>query len=795
MLKNYIKVAVRNLIRNKPYVFINVLGLSVAIAICVVIYLNYSHSVDSNREHENYRETFKVNGTWILNGDPEGVGIAPMPLTTMIKNDIGAIKDAVRYHVKGEVVKRGDDVFREDVAYVDDTFLEVFDFSLREGSKDAIKNPGQIIISRQMAIRFFNDEPALGKEIRILSNGKEFLYTVGGVLNELPTNSTFDLDAALISIETYFNHYPETERNNWAEWVDGVFVQLHNAADKELVEQQLAAYLPQQNDANEQMPYAGFYLDRIDEWAHNEKYLRYGNFRSGMASSALWGLNSSAILILLLSCFNFTNTSISFSNRRLKEIGIRKVFGGMRSQLITQFLIENLMLILTALVIGLVLAEMLVPAFNDLFWFVRLELDLLGNFKLLAFLIVLMLLVAAFSAIYPAIYVSSFKPVNIFQGNVKFGSGNMFLRVLIAGQFIITVYNIFASIVFYQNGKYQTTMDQGYDIHQSIVVPIDGERDFIKLKNNLSQNPEISSIAGSRTQIAFSTDFATFEHKENEQEVGWLQIGHDYLRTMGIDIVQGRDFEDGVDNYLSKKLIINEQLVKDLGWEYGEETVLGRRLFLDSAYYTVVGIARNFHEKLLFKGGDIRPAIITLTPPENFRYLTVRSESDLTRVNDKVKEQWAQVIPDIPYTGYYQSRAIEVVEDTNYIIDRVNWFVAVISIMLSAIGLYTLVSLNVIKRIKEIGIRKVLGASVLSIVQLLNRNFAGLLLIGAVLGSFSGYLVMDWLLDIIYAYRLPLNLWPLLFSVLLLVVVAATTVGAKVYNAAKVNPVDHLRNE
>ena len=240
----------------------------------------------------------------------------------------------------------------------------------------------------------------------------------------------------------------------------------------------------------------------------------------------------------------------------------------------------------------------------------------------------------------------------------------------------------------------------------------------------------------------------------------------------------------------------SEELAKDLGWQYGNEPTIGRRLHLDSAYFTVIGVVKNFHEKIILRGGDIRPAIITLSQPQEYKFLTARVESsNLPEANDFIKAEWTKIFPYLPYDGYYQSKAIEVINDTNNIINNINVFVAVISILLSSIGLYTLVSLNIIKRIKEIGIRKVLGASVWSIVHLLNRNFAGLLLIGAVLGCVSGYFILDWLLSIIYAYRLPLDLWPMFFSVIVLAVVAITTVGIKVYNAANLNPVDHLRNE
>ncbi len=453
------------------------------------------------------------------------------------------------------------------------------------------------------------------------------------------------------------------------------------------------------------------------------------------------------------------------------------------------------MLIVAALVIGLVLAEMLVPAFNNLFWFLHIEMDLLNNIELIVFLVSLLFIVAIFSAIYPSVYISSFKPINIFRGKTKFGSGNKFLRILIAGQFIITVYNIFASIVFYQNGHYQTSLDQGYDLDKSIVIPINGQSDFVKLDNALTQNPDIVLTTGSNTQLAFNHADATFQHEGNDWEVGWLNVGHQYIETMGIQLKEGRVFKLGIDGPDAKNLLVNEELVKNFGWQNGSEAI-GKRLYLDTAYFTVVGIVHNFHEKIIMRGGTIRPTIITLARPEDYKFLTARIENGkLNEANDFIEQKWAEIFPLIPYNGYYQSRAIEVVQDTNNIINSVNFFVGFISILLSSIGLYTLVSLNVIKRIKEIGIRKVLGASVLSIIHLLNKNFAGLLLTGAILGCISGYFVMDWLLDIIYAYRLPIDLWPMAFSVVLLTFIASLTVGTKVYSAASINPVDHLRNE
>ena len=700
MFKNYIKVAIRNLLRNKTYVFINVLGLSVAIAVCIVTYLNFTHVLDANKDHVNYERIFKINGTRDLNGDIQGVGITPLPLVSYINENVRGVESAVRFHTESEVIKVDEDVFRERIAYVDNAFFNVFTFPLKEGISAEISNPNNIVLSTQLAERLFDESAAVGNEIRLVSNGREFLFTVSAVMSTIPTNSSFRFDAA-ISFDNYFDHYTAVSKTDWNQWVDGSFVFVTNPEEVNEVEDQLQNYIDLQRDANENLPFKMYRLDRVDRWARSDERLLHGRFWKGMAPSALWGLNSSALLILLLSCFNFTNTSISFSNRRLKEIGIRKVFGGVRTQLVAQFLIENLILIITSLVIGLVLAEMLIPAFNNLFWFLRLELDLLNNFKLMAFLAVLLLLVALFSAVYPSVYVSSFKPVNIFRGKTKFGSGNKFLRFLIAGQFVITVYNIFGSIVFYQNSQYQTSMDQGYDMHKSIVVPINGEADFDKLNNSLKQFPDIALTAGSNTQLAFNTSFAPISHQNQDLEVGWLKVGFDYLEVMGIEVLEGRPFREDQDSYSSKNILLNEELVENLGWQYDGD-VLGRRLYLDSAYFTVIGVVKDFHEKVIMRGGDIRPAIITLSAPTDYKFLTVRvAGENLAETNDIIESSWMKLFPYSPYDGYYQSKAIEVVEDTNRIINHVNIFVAAISILLSGIGLYTLcrlISLNALKR-------------------------------------------------------------------------------------------------
>ena len=394
MLRNYLKVAIRNLIRNKTYVLINVTGLSIALAVSVVAYLNFRHKVDANTEHANYENIFRVNGLREINGDRQNVGIVPLPLAGQARDNISGIEEIARYTKKNEIIKVGDVVFREDIAYVDPDFFKIFSFSTSNGASPNIEDPSKILLSKNLAERLFDNESPVGKDIRIVSNGNEYLFNVIGVLNAIPTNSTFRFDA-VISIENYFNHYPSVSRTNWGESVDGVFTYINDTNDRNSIEKQLDAFIPLQRDANEHLAFESFILIELMSGPKTRCSLSiviFGVEWTGCNMGfKLIGYSHTSFIL-----FHFTNTSISFSNRRLKEIGVRKVFGGSRLQLITQFLIENLILIVAAMVMGLVMAEMLIPAFNNLFWFLHIELDLLNNYRLIVFLLLLLVFVAAF---------------------------------------------------------------------------------------------------------------------------------------------------------------------------------------------------------------------------------------------------------------------------------------------------------------------------------------------------------------------------------------------------------------
>ncbi|MEQ9425782.1 MAG: FtsX-like permease family protein [Cyclobacteriaceae bacterium] len=796
MLRNYLLVALRNLNRNRTYTLINVFGLSIAMAIAVVGYLNLMFDLKYNHNHENMDNIFKVNGKRNLNGDIRGVGIVPMPLGDVVKQDISGILNVVRIEMQDQVLKLDDDIFRERISYVDPTFFDVFTFPLRYGSPKSIEDPRNIIISENLAVKLFGQVDPTGEEITLVTaNQQQISYRIGGVLEKAPKNSSIRI-TALMEFSNFFDHNPDERPSDWGNWVDGAFLHLESAENAPLVEQQLQQYVPIQNEANERLALESFYLDPLSEMAFNENDLMYGRFWTNMPKSAVYSLTGSAVLILLLACFNFTNTSIAFVSRRLKEIGIRKVFGGNKRQLITQFMLENIVLITISLAISFIFVELLIPQFNSLFPFVEIDLNVVGVGTLVAFMFCLLGFVGLLAALYPSLYISSFRPVSIFRGKVKLGGTNLFTRVLIGGQIVITVYNIFASIAFYQNSNYQRTLDQGYDLRKAVVVPINGKGDFEALRGRIQDSPLVERVAGSQTQLVFHDATAVIEHENIQQEVGWLRVGFDYIETMGLRIKEGRSFEKGIENESSNVAIVNEKLVSDFGLSYGNgESAVGKRLWLDSAYFTIAGVVEDFNERVMLEGNDIRPALITLVKPDAFNYLTVKTSGDAVATNELVKSAWFDVIPNKPYDGFYQSRVIDQIDFTNSIINRVNIFVTLVAILLSSIGLYTMVSLNIIKRLKEIGIRKVLGASIADIVRVINRTFAGIIIIGSVVGAISGYVFIDWLLDIIYSYRLPLSFWPVFLAFGVMLVVVATTVGSKIYGAARLNPVDHLRNE
>lgn len=789
MFKSYLKLAYRNLFKNKLYAFINIFGLAVAIGCTMVVFTFVDDQYGRDSFHENGENIFLVGNIIDRNGNQQLWGDAPLPLGAAMEADFPQIKRVARVRERGGAFRYGDKVFNEGVWFVDPAFLDMFTFPLKEGEKEVLRDPAAIIISEEMATKYFGEESPIGKQVTIsFQEEKVETFFVKGVAEKFSRKASFSFDV-LITMDKL----PATgvkDMNSWNEWARATFIEMHNPADLSILQGQMEKYMTLQHAVNQDWPIAGFTFDNLYNLSVNSHQVR-GDISRGSQPTARLVLMIIGAALLLLACFNYMNIAIASATRRLKEIGIRKVVGGRQFQLIYQFLGENLLICLVALAIGVALGySVFLPAFNSLFDGTGLELDLFGNMNAWLYFLGLLVFTAVVAGAYPAFFVSSFRPVAIFSGKLKITSKSLFTRVLLTIQFVFAFILISAAILFTQNSEYLKNMDWGYNQSQAIMVRLEGKKHYELYRDALQENPDIEMLAGSRNHFGRSWGTSVIEIAAKKHEVHRFDVGENYLETMGVPLKSGRNFDVNLktDEHVA---LVNETFVKSMKWE----DPLGQQFRTDSTLYSVIGVVSDFHYDNFHDA--IEPTIFRIrNESDMMNFIAVRAKAGkVFQTADFMKSTWKKLFPDAPYNGMIQDEIYEAFyrEETN--ISKLFSFIALVATMLSCMGLFGLVSLNIAKQMKEISIRKVLGASIVNIAHLVNRQFIWLIVIAVLVATPLGFVALNALLDDIYEYHIPIGGSPFLLAGLIFLVTALVTVSSQIYKAVVANPVDALRNE
>jgi putative ABC transport system permease protein len=791
MIKSYFLSAFRNLLKNRVFTIINIIGLGIALAVCIVAFFNNMFSYEFDKTHLNFGQIYRVNSFRDMQGREQEYGIVPATLGLEIKEDIPGIERSARLMRSGSPLKVGENIFSTQISYVDPEFLRVFTFSILLGDKKSIENQGNVLVSRKMASSLFSKEYPIGKSISIVNDqNKEFTYTVGAVFADLPQNSSFRMD-----ILTNFDNYLMMWNCKDADWkfmVNAFFIQVPEKSDLPSITQSLKKYLPVQNKAREDFRINRFTLVPLKEVGTNtRKILSPGLFPSP-PPAALIAPPLMALFILLIASFNFANTSRATFSNRLKEIGLRKTFGGQRKQLVTQFMFETFIICFMASLVSIVLAEFLVPAYSNLWAFMSIEITFSRYAFFWIFLLLLMLFTCFISGVYPAFYVSSFSPIAVLKGDSIFRGSSKLSIVLLTIQFTFSVMALVMGIVFVMNAEYQKTLDLGYDRDKLIVVPIAPEY-FTSFRNEILSNPKIISAEGTQNHIGFGGYRRPIKDEDKQLEVDVLDIGPAYAQTMGLRLVAGRLFDESraPADRTNGSAIVNQKLVKDFGWK---EPVGQTITLYDTTKLTVIGVVEDFYTNGLWK--EIEPAMLRLSPNDQFGVLAVRANpEDLPDVLRYLDLEWKKRTTNYYFKGMLQEDTMQEEKDINGSIMKGNLFLAITATLLSLIGMYTMVSLDIIKRTKEIGIRKIHGAPISLIMFLASKKFLIVLLISSVIGCAGGYYMSTTLLDSIWDYFVKIKFMALVFVASIMFVAMILTIIFKIARAAMKNPVVSLRYE
>ena len=791
MLQNFLKIVIRNLWRYKAYTLINIIGLGIGIAAMVWGYQNYKFALSFDDFHADKEIVYR--GLTSKQGADGKRGIFPMAAVNAAKNDFADIRETVLLDSRGLNIKPANgETFSEHVHFTNPSFFNVFTFPLLTGNHD-LNDRSAVLITEKIAKKYFGNDPAIGKTLTFYAGDSNAItLEVKGVLKDVPMNSTIQFN-----ILTNFDNQlkPDGTKispDDWTWFVDAAFFEISNPAEAIALEKNLQKYIPVQNKWRDDWKVTGFTLLSLRKSALLSEFISNNNLSERPEDSATYGPIVLAFLILLSACLNFSNTTVARSNSRLKEIGMRKVMGSTHRNLILQMLMECAMIVLAAIVLSAVFNAWWIPTFNKMFVFVDVRADYLHDYSLLLYILVMLIATTLLAGVYPAFYISRFNPSTIFRGTVKFGGSNLFSRLMLGLQVAISIITVIAGIAFARNSEFQRTYDFGYNIENTIGLTVNDRNTFNAMRNELASIPQITSIAGTRHHINFGYRKVVTEAEGVKKEANYFEVGKDYVDVMNIKIADGRSFNPSMESDYSNAILITEKMAADYGWRPKE--ALGKQMHMDTVTYSIVGVLKDFHSNMFFD--PLEPAVMKLAKEDRFQFLIIQAKTaDLTNIFEKAKATWKKMFPLKPFNGFYQNEATAESYRVSSSIAQVFSGFSFISIFLTATGLFALVSLTMLKRMREIALRKVVGASPGDILVLINKGYFWVFFVSALLGCYGGWALTKLLLDLIFKVNVGIESSTLFISVIILFVITACTIGIKVWQAVKINPVKLLRME
>ncbi|MEP5614337.1 MAG: FtsX-like permease family protein [Cyclobacteriaceae bacterium] len=779
--KNYLKTSVRAIKHNPGYIMSNIVGLAIALSISTIGYFYYNFNDTFNKHYDQADQLYKVHG---LRASEATLGSSSIALAPSLK---AAGIDAMRYHHETIAVRLGSRLFQESAVFADPEYLESFELRSLSGQKLRLQNADEIFISEEMAQKLFGDVYPVGELVEIVfPNEEERSFVVKDVFQDPPQNVSFHFPM-ITSFKNYIEFYAADE-SDWAHYIDGTFVNLMDIGSAQ-VDAQLSALIEPHNRYNPERIVEKFRMDNILEWPYFETTLAGGSFWNTLHPASVWGTVSTAFAILLLACFNFINTSIALSGKRLKEIAVRKVMGGSRKSTITQFMIENSLMVFTAVVLSIGISYYLIPAYNSLMTQEIVQLDQVPLQTLLYFGIGLILFVALLSGAYPSFYISRFSSLEIFRDKLVISGKNKLMMILLTFQFTLCFYNFSSLFVNVDNSIYQESLDRGYNLEKVINIPLYGSEQLSELKNRLEQHPDVLQVDGTANTIGFNFQNATSTIEGEDYQVAELTVGVNYPEILGIRLIKGSFFSKQYESSAGH-IIINKMLEEEVG-----QDLLNKSMKLGDQVFSVIGVVEDFNLRPMMFENRIKPTVLLPSPENSYRYATLESNNATASLNSEIEGIWYELFPQQLYKGFLQDKVMESIRETNTIMVYINLVSSAITILISALGLYTLIALNVQRRSKEFGIRKVLGASKSVIVRLLGKDLYWILGIAMVAGLAAAYFVTNTVFDIIYAYHVSFGFNHLLWPTVSLVGIVIFTIGYKVLQTGKMNPVEQLRME
>ena len=801
MLRNYLKTALRNLWKRKSFSLINIVGLAIGMAVSFLILLFVLNEVTYDRFHENYDNIYRIATKLDAQGRHFEVGSVPAPLGPALVDQFPEVVRAARLRESAtRIIAYEEKLYEESrIFHADPDLFDVFTIPVVRGNPENwLQAPFNMVVTEEIAEKYFGDADPIGKTVKV---NNRYTYTITGVVRKMPENShfKFNMIGSLSTLEQIWG-----DLNLWMGFNYATYILLEGDPSLEEITQKYNNLL--MSNTPEQFKQLGaeveIFLQPMGS-IHLHSHLE-GEMEPPGNPAFIRILTTIALFILLIACINFMNLSTAQSSRRAKEVGMRKVLGAHRGKLIGQFLGESLLLSFISLVIAIILIYVLLPVFNHL-----ISKDLVfnptQNGDILLGLVGITVVVGFLAGAYPAFFLSAFVPLEVLKSRFKAGKGHRFFRNgLVSLQYVISITLIISTFVIFYQLHHVKNCDLGFNKEQVVVFSLKGQvsQKHDVFKNEILRLPGVAGAACSSTvpSRGRSETMFSFEGIDQKKQVfPIMEIDPDYLETMGMELTAGRNFsaDHPSDN---KAMILNETLVKHLGWEDPLGKTVSMTDLADAdrpekgfieVPYTVIGVVKDFHFESLHE--KIRGHLMKLSGQVNRISVKLRP-GNIAGTLQSIENIWRELEPAHPFQYVFLDDSFDRLYRSEQRMGQIFTFFTLMAIFISCLGLFGLASFTADQRTKEIGIRKVLGASVSNVVVLLSRDFTKWVILANVVAWPVAYLVMNqWLQN--FAYRISLGVWMFILSGVIALIIALLTVSTKALKAAVANPADSLRYE
>jgi len=799
MLKNYFKIVWRNLLNNKTFTLLNLGGLTISLAASLIIFFWIFDELNYDRAGSNVDRVYRVGLTLQAKGQPDKkFAETAGPLAPVLVKDFPEIEKVVRFEPYNALIGyKTEHFFTNKFLFADSTFFDVFGFPMAKGNPhNALNGDNSVVITESLSKKYFGNEDAIGKTITC---NDTILLKVTGVAKDLPASSHFYFD-----IICSFNVLERTGIDNTTNWWDDdyyTYVLLRNPDAASELESKMTNIMEKYNGkGNKEMGFVGLHFLQSLKSIHLHSNLQDElSTNSNIATIRIF--IAIAVFLLLVACINYINLTTATSFKRAKEIGIKKVVGASWKQMIGQFLSESVLVTVIALIVAIGLAVICLPFFNRIAG-TQISLSANASWGVLFSLFVFIISLGIIAGIYPAFYLSKISPVKVFRKIIDEKDSLLSLRkTLVVFQFALSVILIIATIVALEQLAYMQSQNLGFDKEQVIAIPFLNQAESNmqeRLKEEFKKNAGVKSASTSS-----STPGKTLNNivvmpegvsKEHLQTMHTLVVDYDFISTYKIIMAAGRDFSKKYSSD-SSAFILNETAVKELGWGSPSKAIgknfewgLGKKGI-------IIGVVKDFHFNSLKQ--EVTPMVLHIMPISSgwYSYISIRTNTqNIKQTIQSLESVWKRILPEHPFNYFFINEDYDKQYQTEQKLSSLSVIFSMLTIFISSLGLFGLVMVSVSQRTKEIGIRKILGASVGNVTALLSKDFLKLVAISIIIATpVAWWLMNKWLMD--FAYRITMSWWIFIIADLIVVLIALITVSTRAIRAAVVNPAKSLRME